>query len=900
MNTKLFVLIVMLCYLGQVVAQTPLLTQATAWAKTTKPTFEENKGQIRTPNNQPNQDVQFVYKHGGLSVFLLKTGIAYQFQQADKMPAPVLPSWNSLPIEPAYQRIELKRIDMELVGANPNAKITTTGKSHSFTNYYNRNVLGVYQFEKITYHDIYPHIDWVIYTTDKGMKYDFIVRPQGNPAHIQLQFRNHDELKINPDGALQIKTSMGAITEQSPVSYQQNTPIHTQFATMGDIVRFDLAAYDTTQIIIIDPQIEWATYYGGESSDFGSCVAIDGMGNVYLLGRTYSTQYIATGGHQTAIRGDADIFIVKFNANGQRQWATYYGGANHDGVTDCVSDSVGNIYLVGSTHSDSNIAHHGEIMSLPGYTPSLPYGYNGGFWAKFDANGVLQWGTYETFNKAYVGSISLDKRGRIWGVGSYDPNDYVTHAYNGFIVGRNTDGETFYLYSWGTPAVEHLFDCAIDADGNLFAAGVTNYGVGWAINGHQMQSGGGACDAFLMKLNAQTLTFDWATYYGGSKMEISASCTVDKEGNVYLCGITESPDNITYNGAHDSMGAWQDGYLVKFNANGVRQWGTYTHLNGVGSAYNSTLSSAATDSLNNVYVVGTITNATNIGLNNPNNAYHGSDDGYIMKFGSDGTPRWGVYFGGDSSDVLNKMAINQTGDIYAVGTSASPTNIATNAYQNTLNNTNDAILVKYAARPTYYSYNHHICMGETYDFNGILLSQAGTYMDTTTNTIGCDSIEIVNLAVTDLAPQIQQQDDTLWATANNATQYQWVNCITNQPIRNATQPTFVVPHSGQYAVSVSDGVCSILSSCMQVVSFHKSNQLFVYPNPAGAYLIVQPNEPLNDATISIYKADGTLAHQLEHISGAYYQYNTQSLMAGMYSIRITQQTQTISTHFIKQ
>jgi len=105
---------------------------------------------------------------------------------------------------------------------------------------------------------------------------------------------------------------------------------------------------------------QWATYCGGADDDYGNSCAVDGSGNVYLAGFTNSTAVIGSGGHQNTYGGGInDAFLVKFDTSGVRQWGTYYGGTAGDVGYSCAVDASGNVYLVGSTISNTAIATGG-------------------------------------------------------------------------------------------------------------------------------------------------------------------------------------------------------------------------------------------------------------------------------------------------------------------------------------------------------------------------------------------------------------------------------------------------------------------------------------------------------------------------------------------------------------
>ena len=106
----------------------------------------------------------------------------------------------------------------------------------------------------------------------------------------------------------------------------------------------------------------YSTYLGGNSNDYGRGIAVDGSGNAYVTGYTYSTNFPTTAGaFQTSHAsdgGDADAFVTKLNAGGAALvYSTYLGGNGDDGGFGIVVDSAGNAYVTGDTAS-SNFRHH--------------------------------------------------------------------------------------------------------------------------------------------------------------------------------------------------------------------------------------------------------------------------------------------------------------------------------------------------------------------------------------------------------------------------------------------------------------------------------------------------------------------------------------------------------------
>src|SRR5690349_20534927 len=93
------------------------------------------------------------------------------------------------------------------------------------------------------------------------------------------------------------------------------------------------------------------------------------------------------GAYQTALAGNYDALLVKFDSTGNRLWATYFGGSGLDQPLCSAVDAHGNIFIGGYTESAS------QISSANGF--QLTYGGGGdAFLAKFSSSGVLKWSTY--------------------------------------------------------------------------------------------------------------------------------------------------------------------------------------------------------------------------------------------------------------------------------------------------------------------------------------------------------------------------------------------------------------------------------------------------------------------------------------------------------------------------
>jgi hypothetical protein len=825
---------------GYAQSQDVALAQGEKMMQNHRAAFEENKGQV---TGEDAQKVRYFYKEGSLSMFLLPTGLAYQFNQThypdgykhlDKFAEPE--EREKMEELAKNIRIETYRMDIELLGANPNPRISTDGKSQDYTQYYNHNALNVHNYSKITYHEVYPNIDWVLYKTNAGdLKYDFVVRAGGNPAQIQLKTNWVEDLQINADGGITLKNRMGSITEKAPVSLQGSQKIATRFVQEGDILRFDLGDYDRTQTLIIDPTLLWATYYGGTVADYGYSCAVDASDNIYLAGYTTSSTNIASGGHQNTIGGSFDAFLVKFNSAGTRQWATYYGGTGFDQSTPCAVDGSGNVYLAGYTSSTTNIASGGHQNTIGG-------GGDDAFLVKFNSAGTRQWATY------YGGT---------GGDGSYS--------------------------------------CAIDASDNVYLAGFTRSTTNIAAGGHQNTIGGGGDDAFLVKFNSAG-TRQWATYYGGTGSDASNSCAVDASGNVYLAGYTESTTNIAAGGHQDTYGSGlRDAFLVKFNSAGTRQWATY--YGGTGTDYGY---SCAVDGSDNVYLAGFTPSTTNIASGGHQDTIVGGDDAFLVKFNSAGTRQWATYYGGTGTDYGWSCVVDASDNVYLAGQTQSTTNIASGGHQDTIGGSVDAFLVKFTGQPCLFT-SATITQASCTSFtlNDSTYTASGTYTQNRTNAAGCDSTITLNLTInTQPTVTITQSGATLQATAGY-TSYVW--SLNGTIISSATNSSHTAIANGTYVVTITDAngcqnTTTINYTASNISEISSADFVKIFPNPSEGIVNINFTQD-GTKVINIYDNLGRLIYQnsTEQLQN---QISIQDLPNGVYQVQIIQSNAQITKSLI--
>jgi len=324
-----------------------LKAKAEEWMANKQLRFVENRGQMTDLEGNPVSDLLFKASARGVDMYITKWGLSYVFikVQEERKDGEAREQERIMGNEEEENiKIEYCRADMELVGADiKRENIIKEYESGDYSNYYLGHcpdgIMNVHNYKKITIANVYPGIDWVLYTKKGNMregkilKYDFIVHPGADPSQIKLKYKWTDSPDKKDDGSLIINTSMGTIREGTPYSYIQETNSQIQSAyTINketNEICFTTAHYNPEQTLIIDPHLEWGSYYGGSGIDGFCSVKTDASGNIFITGYTGSSNFptLNPGGgayFQGANAGD-DAYLIKFTNNGTLLWSTYYG-----------------------------------------------------------------------------------------------------------------------------------------------------------------------------------------------------------------------------------------------------------------------------------------------------------------------------------------------------------------------------------------------------------------------------------------------------------------------------------------------------------------------------------------------------------------------------------------------
>ncbi len=332
-----------------------------------------NKGLFFEPDvGQADPQVLYLAHGWGYSVFLTEREVVLALTTAGTSPNPDLPA----NLAAAHPPSSILRFSLS--GAYLQPQISAENEQAGNSNYFIGNDASqwhtqVPHFGRIVYHNAYPGIDMVWYSSSAGkLEYDFIVQPGANPGLIRLKVAGADNLTLAA-GNLLINAPGGQIRQPAPLIYQTTAQgmakVGGVYQVIGaDEVGFRLAAYDRSHELIIDRTLDYSTYLGGTGNDLAFSVAVDNSGASYIIGHTDGTDFPTAGNpyqpHYAG--GNDDAFVSKFAPDGQTLiYSTHQAG--------CKRGRLPAIYAERWTGLQRRAA---QQRLLHQYRDSLPYGHH--------------------------------------------------------------------------------------------------------------------------------------------------------------------------------------------------------------------------------------------------------------------------------------------------------------------------------------------------------------------------------------------------------------------------------------------------------------------------------------------------------------------------------------------
>jgi hypothetical protein len=387
-------------------------------------------------------------------------------------------------------------------------------------------------------------------------------------------------------------------------------------------------------------QLVYSTFIGGSNNDYPSEMALDSARNVYITGNTYSSDFPTTpAAFDTSFNGVSDVFVTKLNYTGSAlNYSTYLGGGDSEWDNYIAIDSSGNAYITGRT-------------------------------------------------------LSIDFPTT---VGAFDT---TLNNWDFFVTKLNPSGSALVYSSFlGGSAIEIAGEIAVDGSGNAYVTGGTGSSdFPTTVDAFDTTWNNG--DAFVTKFNDSGSALLYSTFLGGSGGENGLELTLDSSGNIYIAGLTQSPDFPTTPGAFDTTNnnASTDIFITKLNAAGsALLYSTYLGGNNL-----EVIRGSAVDSSGNIYLTGYTDSSdfpTTAGAFDT--TYNGGIftiyDGFVSKLNASGSVLvYSTYLGGSSDDYGYGIALDNAGNAYITGlTYSSNFPVTLNAFDTTHNGGMDGFISK--------------------------------------------------------------------------------------------------------------------------------------------------------------------------------------------------------------
>ncbi len=369
------------------------------------------------------------------------------------------------------------------------------------------------------------------------------------------------------------------------------------------------------------PQEEWNRTYGGSSDDVGTYGQQTKDGGYIITGYTSSYGADAPFSWLIKVQHRGDLWLIKTDAEGQKEWDRTYGGLGKD---------LG--FFVQQTKDEGYIIVGGKksFWIIGSYD----------LWIiKTDAKGNVLW------DRTFGGS------GEDLGFSVQQTNDdgYIIAGYTSF-----TNGKKAWIIKIDSQGNKQLDMATGRADSEAASIGLTKDG-GYIITGYTPSSGSGKEDVWLIKTNSK-LHWDWLKTFGGPNRDLGLSVQETEDGGYIIAGLTES------------FGAGKgDVWLIKTDSKGDREWDrTFGGSNfDSGASVQQTrdggyiVTGYNTTTIDNVGSYSRLFNSDNIGRV------------WLIKTDSEGIELWNETFGGTRNDWGNSVQETRDGGYIITGVTES-------------------------------------------------------------------------------------------------------------------------------------------------------------------------------------------------------------------------------------
>lgn len=587
-------------------------------------------------------------------------------------------------------------------------------RKSSVSNYFIGNdpaqwTTGVASYEMLNLGEVWDGIKVKLNAYNSNVEKLFYVQPQVDPQAIQVAVDGAEHLSLAPDGQLLVHTPSGKIAYSAPVAYQwiEGEQIFAKAYYQinpdeSNTYSFRVEDYDPGHELIIDPYLA-STFMGDGGNDWGTAIANDAAGNVFVTGYSWSDNFPTTAGSfDEGYNGVKEAYVAKLtNDLSEVLVSSYLGGSSWDNGLAIAMEDNGQVIISGATGS----------ADFPMAGASYDNGYNGGsndvFVVKMDND--LSRIIASTFiggdDDDYGYDLTVDNAGNIFVTGRTESMNYPTvgaydNAFNGgfedvFVSKLNNSLSALLASTYLGGSTDEGADAIVtDEAGNVFVSGFT-YSDDFPYAGVAYDSiHNGSGDIFVAKFNNNLNMLTAATFIGGTNFEESHAIALDESQNVFIAGYTGSPEYPSTPGVYDEIhNANHDAIITKLD----NDLTTILASTFIGGADDDDTYGLVIEGAENVFITG-ITFSTDYPTT-PNASFDthgGRRDIFLSRFTFDLSELLeSTYLGGGDNDWALDLTIDNAGSVFiGGGTYSGDFPMVGSPYDDTHNGGEDVVIAK--------------------------------------------------------------------------------------------------------------------------------------------------------------------------------------------------------------
>ncbi len=439
-------------------------------------------------------------------------------------------------------------------------------------------------------------------------------------------------------------------------------------------------------------QVEWATSVGGSYQDSINTVAKTSDGGFVVVGY-FSGESIQVGTYTLEKKGASDGMIIKYNSEFEVEWATSVGGIDDEEINSIVETSDGG-FVVGGYFKSNSIQVGEDILK------NNKSSATDGMIIKYDANGQVEWATsvggedkdeitsvVETTDGGFVAGGYFESS-EIKLSEEYTLNKVGTYSSDGMIIkyGKKelANPTTITARSIGESNDDKIESVVSTSDGGFVVGGYFESS-SIQVGGYKLENKG-SDDGMLIKYDANGQV-EWATTVGGSSGDEITSVAETSDGGFIVGGYLGSSIQVGEYKLKNKGSA--DGMIIKYDANGQVEWAT-----SVGGSSGDEITSVAETSDEGFIVGGYLGSSIQVGEYKLENK--GSDDGMLIKCDANGQVKWATSVGGDGRDYINSVTETEDGGfVIGGGFESSSFQVGEYVLNNSGKSYNDGMILKY-------------------------------------------------------------------------------------------------------------------------------------------------------------------------------------------------------------